>query len=370
MQWQMRQTLLLTLLLAFVGGGIAAAQQDVYAKDPAQNPLVIAAKAVSPSVVSIGGAETRYYPQRVLLDEFFNPFIVYQPEKQRIPYRGSGFIVHKDGYVVTNYHVIDGVTDIFVTLPDKRELKAQVLDADMVVDVALLRIESAEDLPAVKLGDSDKLQIGEWSMAIGNPFGNWIDDPQPTVTVGVVSALNRSFKPDYNTGDARQVRVYQGMIQTDAAINPGNSGGPLVNVRGEVVGVNTFIFSRVGGSHGIGFAIPVNRVKKVVDEIMTYGRIRDLRLDFDAINISETIALRYHLETTEGVLVLDCDKGGPAEKAGLQVGDAIVAIDGRPIHNLSDLIAYFKARHVGDKLKFRLVRNGQQKEVEYIISEK
>ena len=230
----------------------AVKANDVYDSDPGKNPLVLAAEKVSPAVVSVGGTETRLYRRRLydpFFDEFIVPFNPY-PKTTKIPYRGTGFIVKVEGdtgYVVTNYHVIHELKTVFITLPDRREISAEVLDADMVVDVALLKIKG-DNLPVIKMGDSDKLRIGEWVLALGNPFGNWIEDPHPTVTVGVVSALNRSFNPDYSNSEPNSIRVYQGMIQTDAAINPGNSGGPLVNIRGEIIGINTFIFSRVGGS--------------------------------------------------------------------------------------------------------------------------
>ncbi|MBN1515647.1 trypsin-like peptidase domain-containing protein [Candidatus Sumerlaeota bacterium] len=353
----------------YAGGG------DVYAANPEESPLVIAAQKASPAVVSIGGTELRY--RRMIADPFFDGFFMpyrYQKQEFKNEYSGTGFIVKVDGktgYVVTNYHVIQGMKRIFVTLPDRREFEAAKFDADLVVDVALLKIEG-EDLPCIDLGDSDGLRLGEWVLAIGNPFGNLIDDPQPTVTVGVVSATKRSFSPDYAAANApgRQPRVYLGMIQTDAAINPGNSGGPLVNIRGEAVGMNTFIFSQVGGSHGIGFAIPIKRVRQIVDQILKYGKVRELLLDFEVMNLTPPLAQRLGLRTTNGALVRRFFlEDGPASKAGLKPGDLIVGMDDREVDSADEFMAYYAARQVDETITLRVERDGQSLELKYKISE-
>jgi serine protease Do len=261
--------------------------------------------------------------------DFFSDYAIF-PYQEKVPYLGSGVILSADGLVVTNYHVVENAEDVFVTLMDGRELPAKLLDADTVLDVALLKVDG-KDLPAVTIGNSDDLMVGEWALAMGNPFGNLIGDPHPTVTVGVISAVKRSFR-----AGGGSPRVYQDMIQTDAAINPGNSGGALINVAGELVGINTFIMSRSGGSVGIGFAIPVNRVKAVVDEIVQHKRIRSRLVDFRVQNANERLARILGARASKGAVVAEILRGGPAQRAGFQVGDIITAVDGVPVSDAED----------------------------------
>ncbi len=225
------------------------------------NAIVLAARKVSPAVVSVVVTQTRvvtYDPFGGLgLDEFFRDFAPRRAFRQEVKSMGSGVIISPDGDVVTNAHVVLNATQMKVTLPDNREFPAELEAIDETQDLALLKLK-ASDLPAATLGNSGDLMIGEWSIAVGNPFGFMIEDVQPTVTVGVISALHRDIK---SSGGGQ---VYADMIQTDAAINPGNSGGALVNAAGEVIGINTFIFSHSGGSEGIGFARPINDVKQFV----------------------------------------------------------------------------------------------------------
>jgi serine protease Do len=234
--------------------------------------IVTAAERVSPSVVSVSVVTTRVVRSDpipgMFRDEFFDRFFPPTEYRQRIPGLGSGVIVDNSGLVLTNEHVVRGAEDVKVTLTDGRQLPAKVLGGTAIYDLAILKVE-ANKLPVAPLGDSDDLVVGEWAIAIGNPFGYLLADTQPTVTAGVISATRRDIK-----SEATETGVYKNMIQTDAAINPGNSGGPLVNADGQVIGINTFIFTSTGGSIGLGFAIPINLAKRILGEVEKYGRVR------------------------------------------------------------------------------------------------
>ncbi|MGB9691461.1 MAG: S1C family serine protease [Candidatus Sumerlaeaceae bacterium] len=321
--------------------------------------IVEAAEKVSPSIVSVGASRTSYMVSPFF--DFFSDFALF-PYQEKIPYLGSGVIVSRDGLIVTNYHVIEQAEDVFVTLSDGRELQANVIAADSVLDLAVLKV-SAMNLPAIKMGDSDDLMVGEWVLAMGNPFGNLIGDPHPTVTVGVVSALKRSFR-----SGGPSPKVYQDMIQTDAAINPGNSGGALVNVAGELVGINTFIVSRSGGSIGIGFAIPVNRVKALVDEVTKYGRLRPKLIDFRVQNVNARIARILGSGATSGAVVAEIQRNGPAYRAGLRVGDIITSVNGHEIHTTDDIFANIWAQPLGTPIKCQIDRGGRKLTIEFQVS--
>lgn len=342
----------------------AAAQAASSSGDLSRESVIVeAARKVSPAVVSIGIREKGYIREfNPFSDDFFSPFVIY-PYTRKLPFLGSGVIINSNGYILTNYHVVEGAQEILVTLVDGRELKGQILDADEIVDIALLKVEGT-DFPSAKMGDSDSLIIGEWVIAIGNPFGNVIEDPHPTVTVGVVSALKRSFKPFPGSS-----HIYQDMIQTDAAINPGNSGGPLVNVLGEVVGINTFIVSQTGASQGIGFATPINKARAVAKEIMTYGKIRPLWLDVDCINLTPYLAKTLEAPSTDGALIHSMRRGGAAEKAGLNVGDIIIQANEKKIRSRDDLIAYIVTMHVGEKIILKYLRGGKEYQTTYTLQE-
>lgn len=348
---------------------------SIISEASAQNPTdnirrtrtVEVAEQVSASIVCVGATVTGYVKAvNPAFDDFFYPFMspyqVYQ-YKERMPFLGSGVIIDSNGYIITNYHVVEGKKEVFITLMDGREITGNVLDADRVLDIALIKID-ANKLPAAKLGDSDSCLIGETVLAIGNPFGNLIEDPRPTVTSGVISALHRNFNYDQEND-----RVYQDMIQTDAAINPGNSGGALVNLLGEVVGINTFIMSRSGASHGIGFAIPINRAKSVVNEIMKYGRIRTLWLDFEFTNLTRDVTKLLGFNSLEGAIITNLQKDGPAFKAGMAPGDIITKANNTVIKNRDTLRNYFITRQVGDKLVFEIFRKGKTVSIEYVVQE-
>jgi serine protease Do len=293
---------------------------------------------------------------------FFSDFTIFK-DKQKIPYLGSGVIVDPDGLIVTNYHVVENMKDVFVTLSDGRELPGNVLDADTALDVALVKVE-AKNLPAAKMGDSNNLLVGEWVLAMGNPFGNLIGDPTPTVTAGVISALKRNFRPS-----TELKRVYQNMIQTDAAINPGNSGGALINSAGELVGINTFIMSRSGGAEGIGFAIPVNRVKSVIDEIVKHGHIRSRLMDFQVQNLTPRLAKMLETSAKTGAVVTQVADSGPAAAAGIKVGDVITKVNGQAVADDQDLQIKVWTNQVGSHVQLTIDRAGQAVTTNYELME-
>lgn len=334
------------------------------------SPAVAAAQRISPAVVSVTAVQyVRGRAYDPFYDEFFGPFMPFNFQDQRIqqvPMMGSGFIIDKSGYVLTNHHVIEGASSVAVTLPDGREFAAKVVDADAYVDVAVLKIEG-DNLPVAHLGTSRSNMIGEWVMAIGNPFGQFYDDPRPSVSVGVISATGRYFQPQ---SSGRSTRVYMDMIQTDAEINPGNSGGPLANLDGEVIGINTFIISRTGGSQGLGFAIPIDKARTIFEEVRRYGKIRTLLLDIEAQPLSRPLARHLNLsEQTQGALVARVDSNGPAQRAGLQVADVIVQVNERKVRSPEDLYAYFVTLQVGDKIEMKVMRDGKDRTLSYTVEE-
>jgi serine protease Do len=333
--------------------------------------IVTAARAVGPAVVSISVIQTRLYAARpfpgLLMDpmmrDYFGDFFAPRVYKEQIQSLGSGLIVRRDGYILTNEHVVRGAEQIRVTLPDGRVLDGELVDSEPYLDLAVVRVDG-EALPAAPLGDSDKLIIGEWAIAIGNPFGYLLDDTQPTVTVGVISALRRAIRPQ-----ASSPRLYRDMIQTDAAINPGNSGGPLVNADGEVIGINTFIFTSGGGSEGIGFARPVNDAKRVLSDVVSFGRIRRAWIGAHTQSVNEDIADALGLKTTNGVIIGDVDIGSPAEKAGLRRGDLITVADGAEIGDEIDWETSLLSVEVGDTLNLSIVRQGKGMKVGLFVKE-
>lgn len=315
---------------------------------------------VSPAVVTVGAFKNTVVRQPWFDDFFFGTRYILREQTTRIPYLGSGFLIDQEGLILTNYHVIQDSKGVFVTLPDGREFNAELVDADKYIDVALLRIDPGdEELPEpLSLEDSNTLSIGEQVLALGNPFGNLIDQPVPTLTVGYISALHRTFRPD-----VQNERVYQDMIQTDAAVNPGNSGGPLVDINGKVVGMNTFIFSTSGSNIGISFAIPSQRLLSFVDEVKQYGRQRDLMVDFDFRTV----------RTRQGtaVQILTVDPSGPAASAGLQPGDLLLGVDGREVKSREDFFLILASKQVGNELQLEILRHGENEPItiSYTIAE-
>jgi serine protease Do len=267
--------------------------------------------------------------------------------------QGSGFIVSADGYLVTNAHVVDGADEVNVKLADKREFKAKVIGADKRTDVALLKIE-AKDLPKVTIGDPDKLKVGEWVVAIGKPFGL-----ENTMTAGIVSAKGRDL-PQENLVP---------YIQTDAAVNPGNSGGPLFNLKGEVVGVNSLIFSRTGGYMGLSFAIPIDIAMNSANQIKDKGKVTRGRIGVQIQEVSKETAEAFGLSKPGGALVNSVEKGGPADKAGVEAGDIIVKADGRDVHTSSELPRIITAIKPGAKVALTVWRKGAQRELSVTVAE-
>jgi serine protease Do len=264
---------------------------------------------------------------------------------------GSGFILSTDGLIMTNAHVVDGANEVLVTLTDKREFKAKIIGTDKRSDVAVVKIE-ATGLPAVKLGDVNRLRVGEWVMAIGSPFGL-----ENTVTAGIVSAKQR------DTGD------YLPFIQTDVAINPGNSGGPLINMRGEVVGVNSQIYSRSGGFMGISFAIPIDEATRVSDQLRATGKVSRGRIGVEIDQVSKEVAESIGLGKSHGALVRSVVVGSPAEKAGIEAGDIITKFDGKAIEKSSDLPRIVGATKPGTKSVISIFRRGTNRDVTVIVAE-
>ncbi|NWG76585.1 MAG: DegQ family serine endoprotease [Rubrivivax sp.] len=264
---------------------------------------------------------------------------------------GSGFIFTPDGYVMTNAHVVDGADEVLVTLPDKREFKAKIVGADRRTDVAVVKID-ATGLPTVKFGDVNKLKVGEWVMAIGSPFG--LDN---TVTAGIVSAKQR------DTGD------FLPFIQTDVAINPGNSGGPLLNLRGEVVGINSQIYSRSGGFMGISFAIPIDEASRVADQLRAHGRVIRGRIGVQIAPVTKEVAESIGLGQPTGALVQSVESGGPADKAGIEAGDIITQVDGRTVEKSGDLPRIIGGTAPGTRSKLQVYRRGQYRELTVAVGE-
>ena len=264
---------------------------------------------------------------------------------------GSGFIVSPDGFIMTNAHVVDGADQVIVTLTDKREFKARLIGADKRSDVAVVKIEAA-GLPSVKMGDVSRLRVGEWVMAIGSPFG--LDN---TVTAGIVSAKQR------DTGE------YLPFIQTDVAINPGNSGGPLINMRGEVVGINSQIYSRSGGFMGISFAIPIDEAIRVSDQLRANGRVQRGRLGVQIDQVGKDVAESLGLSKPQGALVRAVEPGSPADKGGLEAGDIVLRFDGKPIEKSIDLPRLVGNTKPGSRVAVQVWRRGTTRELMLTVGE-
>ncbi|RMF87442.1 MAG: DegQ family serine endoprotease [Nitrospirae bacterium] len=337
------------------GSGIAAPGDDT---PLTWGTFAKLAERLRASVVNIATTETVRHPTmaprrpgapRDPFEEFFRRFFEGMPGMPGPPREfkrrslGSGFIVSKDGYIITNNHVVEHADKIQVRLDNEHEFDAEIVGRDPKTDVALLKIDPHEKLFVAPLGDSDKLRVGEWVMAIGNPFGL-----AQTVTTGIVSAKGRVIGAG----------PYDNFIQTDASINPGNSGGPLFNVRGEVVGINTAIIS---GASGIGFAVPINMAKQVVEQLKEHGKVTRGWIGVYIQEITEELRQSLELPSREGVLVADVVKGSPAEKAGIRRSDVIVEFDGKPVHKVEELPRIVAATPVGKKVEVVVLRDGERK---------
>ena len=334
------------------------------------NAITQAVAKASPAIVGINVVEIQEFvvrdPYSPLNDPFFRFFFgdeysTPQKYQRQVQGLGSGFIISPDGYILTNHHVAGNASKIVVTLTHGEKYDAKIVGADMVSDVALLKID-AKNLPYLKLGNSEDLLVGEWAIAFGNPFGLFNINSKPTVTVGVISNLGVNLISE----DRPYNRVYKGMIQTDAAISSGNSGGPLLNANGDVIGVNTMIFSTAqnsqgSGSIGIGFAIPINRVKTIVNTLMTRTKInRDTYIGMEVLDLNElddATKKAYKIDDkATGVIVSKIYRNSPADKSGLDVGDIVIKIDEEDIHNKTDFLVMTLDARVSQKLQISIKR--------------
>ena len=324
-------------------------------------PSVVNIRTLEKVRASAPGASTPDEEMQELFRRFFGvpmPNAPRQVPRQQRPQEeaqprgvGSGFILSSDGFIMTNAHVVDGADEVMVTLTDKREFKARIVGADKRTDVAVVKIQ-ATGLPAVKVGDVSRLRVGEWVMAIGSPFGL-----ENTVTAGIVSAKQR------DTGD------YLSFIQTDVAINPGNSGGPLINMRGEVVGINSQIYSRSGGFMGISFAIPMDEAMRVSEQLRSNGRVSRGRIGVQIAPVTKEVAETIGLGKAQGVLVRGVEEGSPAEKAGLEAGDIITRFDGKPIDKPADLPRAVGNTKPGSKVGITVFRRGGLRDLNITVAE-
>ena len=348
------------LIAALAAAPLPAATPPVVGDTPLPTlaPMI---KKVSPAVVNIATRGTiRERGQNPLLDDpFFRRFFDVPPDTgpRERPFQsaGSGVIFDaRNGYIVTNAHVVENATEITVTLQDGRDLKAEVLGSDAPSDVAVLKVKS-EGLAQITLGDSARAEVGDFVVAIGNPFGL-----QHTVTSGIISGLSRSgINPD----------GYEDFIQTDASINPGNSGGALVNLRGELIGINTAILSRSGGNIGIGFAIPVNMARSVMEQLIKYGSVKRGQLGVSMYTVTPDIAHSLGLPNAVGALVSQVVEGSPADKAGIRTGDVITSVNGQPVKSNSELRNTIGLLRVGDRVDIGLVRDGKPVRVTAVIAD-
>ncbi|HEY4755451.1 MAG TPA: trypsin-like peptidase domain-containing protein [Ignavibacteriaceae bacterium] len=325
-----------------------------------KNILTETVKNVSPAVVGINITQIQQYqdPFSSFFDDpFFRQFFGNRGSySQKVKGLGSGFIISEDGYILTNDHVAGNATEITVTMTNGKHYKARIIGSDPVTDICLLKIDE-KNLPFISFGNSNDVIIGEWVIALGNPFGLFELNDKPTVTVGVISATGMNLEPINN-------RYYLNMLQTDAAINGGNSGGPLVNSLGEVIGMNTLIFtggSGAQGNIGLGFAIPINKVKKIIDELKGSGKInRDFDIGLRIQSLDETIANYYKLENTRGVIITQVLPKSVASRSGLNVGDVILQVDEYKINNEQTLIGVFQEFRTGQTISIKILRDNEQ----------
>ncbi len=324
-----------------------------------KNIITETVQKVSPAIVGINVIEIRQYqdPFSSFFDDpFFRQFFGNRGNsRQRVQGLGSGYIISPDGYIVTNDHVAGNATEITITMTDGSHHQAKIVGTDPVSDICLLKIEG-DNLPYIELGNSSDIIIGEWVIALGNPFGLFELNDKPTVTVGVISATGMNLEPIND-------RYYLNMIQTDAAINGGNSGGALVNSLGQVIGMNTLIYTAGGvqGNIGLGFAIPIDKVKRIVTELKLNGKIdRDFQIGMSIQSIDAAIANYYDLNSSKGVIITKVLSNTPADEAGLKVGDIIVEIEGFKINNEQTIFGVFQEFRAGQKVNVKIIRDNSE----------
>lgn len=330
-----------------------------------EDSITSVAQTVGKAVVSISAEHVtrfsrnrsfnRAYGSDEALRRFFEEFFGEIPEREyRRTGLGSGVIIDKQGYILTNQHVVENADKLTVILPDGRQFSGSIVGADPRSDLAVIKIK-ADDLPVANLGDSDKLKIGQWVVAIGNPFGFALQNPEPTVTVGVVSALHRTLGITLSRG-----KDYNDLIQTDAAINPGNSGGPLVDLKGDVIGINVAIFSTTGGNQGVGFAIPVNNAKRVISSLIAGKKVPYGWIGITVQDMSEDLSEYFGSPSRKGVLVAKVLKNGPGDKGGLRDGDVIVKLNGAAITDVKQLLRVIAQSQPGVKVPVTVIRDKKE----------
>jgi serine protease Do/serine protease DegQ len=322
---------------------------------PSLAPLI---EQTSPAVVNIatkGKTEVQRHP--LFDDPFFKRFFGDRipPEQREQQSVGSGVIVDaKQGYLLTNSHVVEKADEVVVTLKDRRQLKAKVVGADPDTDIAVLKVDG-DGLTSIPLADSNKLLVGDYVVAIGNPFGLG-----QTVTSGIVSALGRS---------GLGIEGYEDFIQTDASINPGNSGGALINLKGELVGINTAIIAPGGGNIGIGFAIPINMARQIMDQLIAHGEVQRGRIGVQIQDLTPELAEAFKVDVTDGAVVSQVTPGSPAEKAGVKAGDVVIEVNGQPIKGSSDLRNKIGLMRIGEKVALTLIRDGKRQTIDMVVGE-
>jgi serine protease Do len=369
----------LCLVLALGGVSFAVAQKASSANNPAPTlkfaepnegpsrtgfaPVI---KKVFPTVVRISSTKVvKTNLQSQQLDPFFRQFFGDQfggqfqfPQEQRSEGLGSGVVMSPNGYIMTNNHVVDGATDIEVTLSDNRQFKGRVVGTDPRTDIAVVKID-ADNLPAITVGNSDNVQVGDYALAIGNPFG-----VGQTVTMGIVSATHRSFDGE------NRIEEQEDFIQTDAAINPGNSGGALVNDRGDLIGINTAIIARGSdGNQGIGFAVPINMARNVMDQLIKNGKVTRAYLGIYPQDVTPALAKAFNKSQPGGALVSQVEPDTPASRAGLQKGDIILDVDGKPVTNANGLRNTISSLQPNARVNLKVLRNGTDQDIPVTLSE-
>lgn len=333
-------------------------QDDI--ENSRENAITRAVARVSPAVVSVNVTQVQqvYRTNPFMNDPFFRHFYPYDKVMREVHGLGSGFLFSEQGHILTNQHVIDNADKIVVTLPGGEKFDAEIIGEDYKTDIAVIKI-SGRDFPFVTFGNSDDVIIGEWSIAVGNPFGLFDLSAKPTVTVGVISAVGQDFSKDESD------RFYQDMIQTDAAINSGNSGGPLVNSYGQVIGINTIIYSvssDIGANIGLGFAIPINRVKTVLADLLKFGSIqRNIWTQIQFEDVTPMVAFYLRMNSTQGTIVTNVERGSAWAEAGLETEDVIIEINGKTIKSTSDIERLKKeiTPQKGDTILLKVFRNRQ-----------